>query len=102
MSDWIKIKTKFANKCKTCLDKIDVDEMALWKKGEGIKHLDCKPTLLDDKPVVTNREWDDFKQYSIDILRKIKNCQCCGNGIDITKDTYINDDRRTCEKCFLV
>lgn len=102
MTDWIKIKSKFANKCITCLDNIDVDEMVLWKKGEGIKHEDCKLILKDDKPLITQKEWKDFKQCKIEILRTIKNCQCCGKSLDMTKDSYFNNDRRTCESCFTV
>lgn len=93
--EWIKINSKYANTCLICNDTITIDESILWKKGEGVKHEDCKP-----KPLITPEEWLDYQTYSLKQLSKIKNCQCCGITLDITKDTYINCDRKTCDKCF--
>ena len=101
-SDWIKIKSKFSNKCKVCLDEITVGEMVLWKKGEGIKHESCKPVLLDDKPtmIITEKEWIDFKQYTRNELVFITNCQFCGTPVNNLGDTYTNAGKRVCEKHF--
>ena len=38
MSEWLKIKAKFPNKCILCDEQIDIDDVAYWKKGKGLKH----------------------------------------------------------------
>ena len=105
MSDWIKIKSKYPNKCKDCNAEIEIGESILWKKGEGVKHEKCEPQELEEfqseSKIVTPEEWKDFTKYSHEKLQTIINCQCCGKSLDKTKDVFINADKRTCQGCFL-
>ena len=102
MSDWIKINSKYPNKCKTCLDDIQVGETVLWKKGEGIKHEDCKPALLDDKKTIVKKdEWRDSTEYTRNECQFITECQCCGTPLNNLGEVYINVNKRVCEKHFL-
>jgi len=108
MSDWIKLETKFANKCITCGERVDVGETVMWQKGTGIKHEpECEDSDTGFKEdnsaliIIEEKEWKDFEKYDTTTLRKINTCQCCGNSLDRTKDTFINGNKRTCEVCFL-
>jgi len=102
MSDWIAMKTKFVGKCKICSKVFAEGDDVRWKKGEGVKcPADCvAESVYENKSIISDTEWKDFTKYSRTELSKISNCQCCGKSIDITKDTYTNDDKRTCEKCW--
>lgn len=102
MTDWIKISSKFANKCKVCLDDIAVGETVLWKKGEGIKHESCKPKLVDDVKAITTPDiWNDTNTYTRNELQFITECQCCGTSLNNLGDVFINADRRVCQSHFL-
>ncbi len=107
MSDWFKMKTKFVGKCKVCSKIFEVDDEVLWKKGEGVKcPTECKAeSVFENVPPnemsIEPKEWKDFNKYNLKTLSKIANCQCCGTKLDITMDSFINDDKRTCARCFL-
>jgi ribosomal protein S27E len=103
LSEWVKIKSKYANsKCGVCQDTIPEGDPVLWKKGEGIRHDKCPPIKMreEDKPklIITPEEWEDYKQYSYKQLQTVINCQCCGRSLK-HKDVWIDDDRKTCEAC---
>ena len=36
---WIKIPMKFPGTCIVCNDKIEINEIGLWSKGTGVKHV---------------------------------------------------------------
>ena len=38
---WRKISMKFPGKCIVCNKKLEVNEIGLWAKGEGVKHEKC-------------------------------------------------------------
>ncbi len=38
---WRKITMKFPGTCVVCNKKIDVNEVGLWAKGQGVKHEKC-------------------------------------------------------------
>ena len=38
---WRKMTMKFSGTCIVCKKKIDVNEVGLWAKGIGVKHLAC-------------------------------------------------------------
>ncbi len=96
--NWIPLKNKDESKCSICKEKIEVGKEILWKKGAGIKHKSCEP--VEKKPIVTEKEWKDFKQYTYKERHFISNCQCWGESLEKYTDLYINDDRRTCPDCF--
>ena len=78
-----------------------MEKKSCGKKGAGVKHESCEPPeLVEDKPIISEKEWEDFQQYKYKELHSIKNCQCCGKSLAGQKDTYINNDRRTCSECF--
>jgi len=104
---WIPLTNKYEAKCKNCGENIPVGEKILWKKGSGVKHTKCEKkeiyleeTMPEKKIVITDKEWEDFNKYSHDILLKKNECQCCGKALGKSKDTYINDDKRVCQKHF--
>lgn len=110
MSDWFAMKTKFVGKCKICNKLFEVGDDILWKRGEGVKcPTTCKAesvydydnTIVPVNPVVTPEEWVDFNKYNRQQLSKVKNCQKCGTSLD-GKDIFNNNNRRTCENCFLI
>lgn len=103
---WRKLTNKFKSKCCICGEKITDGTDVLWKKGTGIRHIEnChdveQVTTTEDLVIIDQEEWDDFERYSMDVLRKMRNCQCCGKTLDATKDTFINAEKRTCERCFM-
>ena len=108
MSDEYKITNKFASKCITCGNIIEVGEQVFWKKGSGIWHITpCEETeaLQPDNSaliIISDEEWKDFKQYELKYLRTIKNCQRCGTDVSINKDSWFSSDRRVCESCSTV
>lgn len=105
--DWRELEAKFAGKCITCGEKIEVGEKCKWKQGSGIRHVEeCEAVDIGFREdnsalVILDKDWNDPKKYEQNELLKKTNCQCCGNSLDKTKDTYMNVDRRTCEECFL-
>ncbi len=102
MSDWFPMKTKFVGTCKICSKVFEVGDDILWKKGEGVKcPTKCEATSVYEDVKISSKEWKDFTKYSMEELNNINNCQCCGTPLDKTKDSYINDDKKTCERCFL-
>jgi len=38
---WRKISMKFQGTCVVCNEKIEVNEIGLWSKGNGVKHEKC-------------------------------------------------------------
>ncbi len=38
---WRKITMKFPGTCIVCNEKVEANEIGLWKKGEGVKHEKC-------------------------------------------------------------
>jgi hypothetical protein len=104
---WITLTNKYSAKCHNCQEDIDVGEKILWKKGTGVKHTKCKKkeiyleTAMPEKKIkITDKEWEDFQKYSHDVLLKKNECQCCGKNLGKSNDTYINNDKRVCEKHF--
>ena len=99
--NWVPLKNKYETKCKTCEQMIEVGEKVMWKKGAGVKHESCEPPEMEKThPIISEKEWEDFQQYKYKELHSIKNCQCCGKSLAGQKDTYINNDRKTCSECF--
>lgn len=108
MDDWIPITSKFANKCITCGNMVEVGDSVLWKKGSGIRHNPvCEEEntgIQEDNSaliIIDNDEWKDFEKYSHEKLQTIINCQCCGKSLNYTKDRFTNDDKRVCQECFM-
>ncbi len=94
--EWIDITTKFDSKCIVCSKKLGVGESVKWKKGEGVKcPTECE---TEKKPVISEKEWNDFKKYTYKELLSITNCQKCGKSLKHV-DSWIDNDRKTCEKC---
>jgi hypothetical protein len=53
MTEWIKIPMKFPGTCIICNDKIEINEIADWAKGLGVKHEKCtlkQEDKFSDKP----------------------------------------------------
>lgn len=42
---WRKMTMKFSGTCIVCKKKIDVNEVGLWAKGIGVKHLACAEVI---------------------------------------------------------
>lgn len=100
--DWTSTTAQYSSKCIECNESIKKFSIVLWKKGMGIKHELClqkqeSSVFVDDN---TPKIWNDVKKYSYPELQKITKCQCCGNDIKNEKDSYIDDDRKVCIKCF--
>jgi len=107
MSDiqWYSIVSKYDGICKECNERYDVGDDILWARGKGAKHKECKVSSLDDFGITvidensdTPKIWKDPKKYTYKELLDINNCQCCGNSI--TKEAYLDDDRKVCVNCF--
>ncbi len=101
---WVKLTNKFKSKCCVCGEVVKQGTDVLWKRGSGIRHVEnCydveEVTTTEDLIVIEEDEWKDFNKYSLEVLRKIDTCQRCGRRLDKTKHTFINVDRRTCERC---
>jgi len=62
MAYWIKIETKFPNKCTLCYEQIDIGETVYWKKGEGLKHYpECTVGFREsDSRLIIFEEDDDL------------------------------------------
>lgn len=108
---WVPLTNKFNATCHNCQEEIDQGENILWKKGVGVKHMECEKkeinleeSMPEKKLVITEKEWVDFQQYSHDVLMRKTECQCCGKSLgdpDKVNKWWINVEKRTCEKCFL-
>lgn len=105
VDDWISIESKYANKCITCGNMVEIGERVLWLKGSGIRHDPiCEDTvgIQEDNTapiiIIDEKEWSDFKQYSYKELQTVINCQYCGKSLN-HKDVWIENDRKTCEAC---
>ncbi len=105
---WIPLTNKYHAKCKNCGEDIDVGEKILWKKGLGVKHIKCEKkeiyleeAMPEKKIVITDKEWEDFIQYSHEILLKKNECQCCGKLLSDNGNVWINCEKRVCERHFL-
>ena len=46
MYHWKKIPMKFPGTCIVCDEKIPIDEMGLWAKGLGVKHIGCGNEII--------------------------------------------------------
>ncbi|HSD05310.1 MAG TPA: hypothetical protein VLB45_06130 [Nitrosopumilaceae archaeon] len=42
---WRKMPMKFSGMCVVCKKKIEINEVGLWAKGLGVKHLTCAEVL---------------------------------------------------------
>ena len=102
-NNWILLRTQYSGFCTECKGIIETKEECLWCQGIGVKHQTCpkKETQqeLIQEEIVKNdfSSWYDPKQYTYTELQKIKHCQ--KNGCAFNGSCWIEDGRKTCEKC---
>jgi len=46
--EWKKIEVKYTNRCVNCREYISAGEIAFWRQGLGIKHIDCPTEIKED------------------------------------------------------
>ena len=103
---WIEITIKYPNKCKECNKDIVIGDRELWKKGEGVKHVKCKIELKTEDSLPDDLKQErpiyDDKIYSFKEVRNLRYCQFCGKELPLRGDAFINCERKSCSKCFMV
>ncbi|MDC3257225.1 hypothetical protein OAU44_00455 [bacterium] len=106
---WIEITIKYPNQCLECKKDIIVGQRELWCKGKGVKHIRCnevtgglktEETLPDE--LKQERPIYDTKIYSFKEARSLRYCQFCGKELPLKGDAFINCERKSCSKCFVL
>lgn len=99
--EWRLITVKYTNKCVECSQTISEGEQGLWLRGVGIKHQVCQSQDKESEIQEIPKELHDKNVYDYHKVRNLNYCQYCGEELEKSTDLYINDDKRSCEQCFL-
>jgi hypothetical protein len=87
MYHWKKIPMKFPGTCIVCDEKIPIDEMGLWAKGLGVKHIGCgnePDSIKSEENVRNNLRLSILQTYSKRLSNSdIPCCRCCGESSNI-------------------
>jgi len=99
IENWVKLVSKFNNKCCICGTNIQIGTECFWQQGRGVKCINaCNPPQIPQ--IITQDEWNDFQKYSWKFLQTIEKCQRCGNILRESNEHYFNESKRVCYKCF--